>query len=74
MGKKDKRTKKLSARKEKYAKFHKEKGNLVFKAAELSDEERQEAREAETRLERFLKVNKNIPLKNIVARKDISKR
>lgn len=74
MGKKDKEKKKLSAKKEKYAKFRKEKGNITFKTFELSEEEKQEARDTESRLEKFLRFNKHQPARNIVARKDLSKR
>ncbi len=70
-----KKVKKVSAKKERYAKFHKEKsGVLDLSMPDLTDEQVQTKREDETKIDRFLRYNRNPPPKTIVPRKAKSKR
>jgi len=63
--------KKVSAKKEKYAKFHKEKpGTLDISMPDLSVDQVKQKREDETKIDKFLKFNKNRPTKeNLKKRK-----
>jgi hypothetical protein len=63
MGKKNKnKTKKISARKEKYSKFKKEKsGILDVSMPELSEDQIKQRREDEKRLESYWRFSKNRP-------------
>ena len=76
MGKKNKnKPKKVSVKKERYAKFRKEKpGTLNISMPDLSEEQQKQKREDELKLERFLRFNRNPPTKDVVERKDKSKR
>jgi len=76
MSKKNKnKPKKVSVKKERYSKFHKDKsGTLDISMPELSDEQTKIRREDDSRIDRFLKFSKNAPPKEIVARKEKSKR
>jgi hypothetical protein len=74
MGKKKKDKKKVSAKKEKYKKFHKEKPDITFKSAELDEAAKEEARAAEDRMERHFRYSKNTRRPSINPRKDKSKR
>ena len=70
-GKKNKnKKKKVSAKKEKYAKFRKDKpGTLDISMPDLSPEQVKQKREDESKIDRFLKFNKNKPTKEIKDRK-----
>lgn len=73
MGKK--KVKKVSAKRERYKKFRKEKsGNTTFTAPEPTTEEMKEVKESEARLESFLKSRKPIAPRVINKRKLVSKR
>ncbi len=76
MSKKNKnKPKKVSAKKERYAKFHKDKpGTLNIAMPELSDEQTKTRRDDETRIDRFLRFAKNAPPKEVVERRAKSKR
>ena len=75
MSKKDKDTKKLSAKKEKYVKFRKQKDiNMNFTPFNFSDEEMKEVRDEEGRVEKFFKFNRKKDPHEIVARREIDKR
>jgi hypothetical protein len=59
---KKKETKKLSAKKEKYAKFRKEKpSTLNFSAPELTPEQQKQKQIDEGKINSFLRYNKNPP-------------
>jgi hypothetical protein len=74
MGKR-KKQKKINAKRERYAKFHKEKsGTPDISMPDLSDEQRKAKLEAEEKIGRFLRFSKNPPTKEIVERKMKSKR
>lgn len=76
MSKKNKnKPKKVSVKKERYSKFHKDKpGTLDISMPELSEEQTKTRREDETRIDKFLRFSKNKPPKEIVDRKAKSKR
>ena len=76
MGKKNKnKPKKVSAKKERYAKFHKEKpGVLNIAMPDLTEEQLKQKREDELKMDKFVRFNKNPYPKEIVERKVKSKR
>jgi len=77
MGKKKNKnkTKKVNPKKEKYAKFHKEKDTTVdLTPPDLTDEQQQNKQEDEKKIDRFVRFNRNPPTKEVVARKAKSKR
>ncbi len=66
MSKKNKKPKKVSAKKEKYAKFHKEKPSSIdLTMPDLSPEQTKQKQEDELKISRFLRFNKNPPSKPI---------
>ncbi|MBN2567280.1 hypothetical protein JXB02_04310 [Candidatus Woesearchaeota archaeon] len=70
-----KKKKKVSAKKEKYSKFHKEKpGTPDISMPDLTDEQMKAKREDEEFISFALRVNRNPPTKEIVERKMKSKR
>lgn len=71
MAKKDKKPKKVSAKKEKYLKFRKDKpATMDVSMPELSEEQMRQKREDEALIEKFLKFNKKRPEKEIKDNKD----
>lgn len=76
MGKKNKnKTKKVNPKRERYAKFHKEKtGTIDLSFPDLDDEQQKRKRDDDTRIDKFLKFNRNAPTKEIVERRAKSKR
>lgn len=75
MGKKNKKEKKVSIKKQRYMKFRKEKNTTVdLTMPELTPEEQKQKREDENRINKFLRFNKNAPPKDVVARRGKSKR
>lgn len=76
MGKKNKnKPKKVSVKKERYAKFRKEKpGALNISMPDLTEEQQKQKREDELKMDRFLRFNKNPYPKEIVERRAKSKR
>ena len=74
MGKKKKDKKKVSAKKEKYKKFRKEKKEIAFTSADLSPEDKELARKIEDQTERFFKFSKNTRRPSVNPRRDKSKR
>jgi hypothetical protein len=75
MSKKDKEKKKINVKRERYAKFTKEKPSTYdLTMPDLSDEQRREKREADMALGRFMKFNRNPPPHEVVPRKEKSKR
>ncbi len=73
--KKDKKSKKVSAKKEKYAKFKKDKpGTLDLNMPELTPEQQRQKQDDEQRLMRFWRFNRNPPPAEVVERKAKSKR
>ena len=76
MGKKNKnKPKKVSVKKERYAKFRKDKpGVLNISMPDLSEEQAKQKRGDESKLDRFLRFSKNPPIKEIVERRAKSKR
>ncbi|MBU0757159.1 MAG: hypothetical protein KKF44_03785 [Nanoarchaeota archaeon] len=76
MSKKSKKKKKKpNLKKEKYAKFKKEKpGTTDLSMPDLAEEEKKIAREDEIRLNKHLRFNKNPIRKPIIERKMFSKR
>ena len=65
MAKKNK-VKKVNVRKERYAKFHKEKpSTLDLSMPDLSEEEMKQKREDELKIDKFLRFSKNRPLPTI---------
>lgn len=76
MGKKNKnKPKKVSVKKERYSKFHKEKpGTLDISMPDLSEEQTKQRKEDEVRIDKFLRFNKNAPAKEVVERRAKSKR
>ena len=75
MAKKDKRPKKVSAKKEKYAKFHREKpGTLDIAFPDLTDEQVDQKKTDEEKMDKYLRFNRNIPSKEINDRRAKSKR
>ncbi len=74
MGRKKKK-KKISAKKEKYAKFHKEKpGTLDVTMPDLTEGQTKQKRADEDKIDRFIRYRKNPPTKDINPRKMKSKR
>lgn len=74
MAKKEKK-KKVSAKKEKYAKFHKEKpANMDLSMPELAPDVVKQSREDIERIERWLKTHRNPPTKEVSLRRMLSKR
>ncbi|MBS3107228.1 hypothetical protein J4419_06250 [Candidatus Woesearchaeota archaeon] len=74
MAKKEKK-KKISSKKEKYAKFHKEKsGTMDLSMPELPPEAVKQSREDLERIERWLKTHRNPPTKEVSLRRMLSKR
>jgi hypothetical protein len=64
--KKDKVKKKLSAKKEKYAKFHKEKApNMNLTSPELTPEQQKQKQQDELKINSFLRYSKNRPTLSI---------
>jgi len=76
MSKKNKnKPKKVSVKKERYSKFHKEKpGTLDISMPDLSEEQTRQRKENETKIDKFLRFNKNAPVKEVVERRAKSKR
>lgn len=75
MAKKDKKVKKVSAKKEKYAKFHREKpGTLDISFPDLDDEQQNQKKVDEEKVDKFLRFNRNSPSKEINERRAKSKR
>lgn len=73
--KKDKKNKKVSAKKEKYAKFRREKSDkLDITMPELSEDEMKQKRNDETKIDRYLRFSKNSPPREINPRRAKSKR
>ncbi len=74
MAKKDK-SKKISAKKEKYLKFRKEKSTAVdLTPPELTDEQMRQKQDDERRISSFWRFSKNPPPKEVVERRMKSKR
>lgn len=74
MGKKNKK-KKVSAKKERYKKFRKDKpGNMTFTTPDPTVDEMKQFKEGEARLEDFMKGRKPNPPRVINKRKLVSKR
>jgi hypothetical protein len=75
MSRKNKKPKKVSAKKLKYAAFHKEKPSVLNIASrELTAEEQKGAQEDDLRITAFLKQKKNAPTKEVSERRMRSKR
>ncbi len=76
MGKKNKnKPKKVSVKKERYAKFRKEKpGTLNISMPDLSEDQARQKREDEQKIDKFLRFSKNPPAKDVVERRSKSKR
>jgi hypothetical protein len=76
MSKKNKnKVKKVSAKKERYSKFHSDKpGTLNIAMPELPEDLVKRNREDDEKIGKFLRFNKNAPVKEIVPRKEKSKR
>ncbi len=75
MGKNKNRKKKVNLKKERYAKFRKDKPSTVSSVTlELTPEQRKQAIEDDTNITSFLRSNKNPPTKEISKRKMASKR
>lgn len=76
MGKKSKnKPKKVSVKKERYAKFRKDKpGALNITMPDLTEEQQKQKREDELKMDKFLRFNKNPHPKEIVDRRAKSKR
>lgn len=71
MAKKDKKAKKISAKKEKYLKFKKDKpATMDVSMPELSEEQMRQKREDEALIDRFVRFNKKRPEKEIKNLKD----
>lgn len=74
MGKK-KKSKHVNIKKEKYAKFRKEKSSsLTFAVPELSEEEMMQKKEDEKRINSYLRYRPRYPERFIIERKARSKR
>ena len=71
MSKKDKRPKKISAKKEKYLKFKKEKPSAMdLTMPDLSDEQNKLRQQDELSINRFLRFSRNPPTKEIRDKKE----
>jgi hypothetical protein len=67
--------KKVSAKKEKYVKFRKDKpGTLDISMPDLDSDAMNQKREDETKIEKFLRFNRNRPTKEVVERRMKDKR
>ena len=75
MSKKNKKAKKVSVKKERYAKFRKEKPATVdITMPDLSDEQVKQKRSDEESINKFLRFSRNKPTGEIVKRREKSKR
>ena len=75
MAKKDKEKKKVSPKREKYAKFHKEKqASMDMSMPELTPEQVAVQREDIRRIEQYMRSHRNPPPKEVRERKMLSKR
>jgi hypothetical protein len=76
MGRKNKKkTKKVNVKRERYAKFRKEKPSAMsFTTPDISIEQRKYAQDDDKKISIFLKTHRNKPAKEIVERKMKSKR
>ncbi len=78
MGKKKKnknKKKKVNVKRERYAKFRKDKPSTMnFTSPELTPEQQKQKQEDEFKIERFLRFSRNAPTKEISERKMRSKR
>ena len=76
MGKKNKnKPKKISVKKERYAKFRKDKpGTLNIAMPDLTEEQQKQKRDDDLKVDRFLRFSKNPHPKEVVDRKAKSKR
>jgi len=76
MSKKNKnKPKKVSAKKERYAKFHKEKsGTLDINFPDLDENQLKQKKEDETKIDKFLRFAHNPPPREVVERRAKSKR
>jgi hypothetical protein len=76
MGKKNKKKKKkVNPKRERYAKFHKEKsGTMDISMPDLEDEQMKQKRVDEEKIGKFLRFNRNRPTKEILERRMKSKR
>lgn len=76
MGKKNKKKKKkVNPKRERYAKFHKEKsGTMDISMPDLEDEQMKQKRVDEEKIGKFLRFNRNRPTKEILERRMNSKR
>jgi len=77
MGKKKnkKKKKKVNPKRERYAKFRKDKPTTMnFTSPDLTSEQQKQKQEDEGSIDRFLRFSKNIPTKEIIERKMKSKR
>jgi hypothetical protein len=75
MAKKKDKPKKVSAKKEKYSKFKREKSTTIdLSMPDLDDDATKLKRMADERIDKFLRFSKNKPPKEIVERKAKSKR
>lgn len=67
--------KKISAKKQKYAKFKKSKEtNVSFTPYDFDDEELKEVRQEEDRIEKYFRFSRNKQPHEIVKRREVSKR
>jgi len=74
MAKKNK-VKKVSAKREKYAKFKKDKpGTLDLKMPDLEPEQQKQKQQDEMKIDKFLRFSRNPPTKEILIRRMKSKR
>ena len=70
-----KKQKKISVKKERYAKFRKEKpATLDITMPDITSEQQKQKQDDEMKLGRFLRFNKKAPPHEIVKRKEKSKR
>lgn len=70
-----KKVKKVSVKKERYAKYHREKPSVLnISMPDLDDEQTKQKRVDETKIDKFLRFNRNAPSKEIVQRRVESKR
>ncbi len=75
MSKKNKKPKKVSAKKERYVKFRKEKPAIVdISMPDLSDEQIKQKRTDEENINKHLRFSRNRPTREIVKRREKSKR
>ncbi len=75
MGKKDKKNKKVNLKKERYAKFKKERsGGIDTTMPELTPEQMRQKQEDEAKISRFLRFSRNPQAHEVVERREKSKR